>query len=466
MRRSLALLCVLLLLSLGGIIGAHMYVNSAREAVTMTPEVISGSEDAALGLNVTEKVGCGTLLWDISRDFSSSPAVNTKFGYYARSFPAEAAQPETYLSMSFMGMPYMSGSDKSSESQGMTKPLADAAAGTEPGKSRTITVKLKKYYDYFPIYSGAGFADDALSMTEEDSAELNKTLSDYFRIPVPEDFTVGISLSKDSSGGIVDNGYSEFSDIQVMSAGFDGGVYFVFNSAVNGRGPAADRLDTSLVSGGYGIYRMDYTTDADGMHAHFITDSLKTVFPLDSSTDICSLSLSDDGRQLLLIYFLDNSYRLKVIGTGSWKELQDIKLIDCGGGDGLWGIYIKDDFIAAMTYKSKQLAVFQKCSDGVYDFAFQCHNGNILDYTYNLSENDSSGIAWDGKRLAIAGYILSDDGYCSSYVAAVYTSDGLAYLGKYHCSLDAGPVMENGTYVQNRCIPAYGSTDSISVRWS
>ena len=82
----------------------------------------------------------------------------------------------------------------------------------------------------------------------------------------------------------------------------------------------------SHVPGGYGLYFLPFSEEADGSHG-IDGDGLRTVLPLDPDKYIYNLSIDADGH-LLLVTREDGALYASVIETENYTQTQKIRLAD------------------------------------------------------------------------------------------------------------------------------------------
>lgn len=195
----------------------------------------------------------------------------------------------------------------------MKKLLADIPAGDREKRVKLHTKELLDYYILSGWISGEGDIDmnfNILCDSEGSDYELEwaknwKAWNDFFRIPVLDDEYYDVGLTKGSDGEIyetTDYGTAEGDDdfyFNVQSCDTDEAAYFFFES----HSMSGNVVDTSLIPGGYGIYRMPHG-EKDGKSS---IERLETVYPLDPNAYYQSISASPDGKKLFVSYYYVNS---------------------------------------------------------------------------------------------------------------------------------------------------------------
>lgn len=191
----------------------------------------------------------------------------------------------------------------------MKKLLADIPAGDREKRVKLHTKELLNYYILSGWISGEGDLDmnfNILCDSEGSDYELErakdwKAWNDFFRIPVLDDEYYDVGLTKGSDGEIyvtTDYGTAEGDDdfyFNVQSCDTDEAAYFFFES----HSMSGNVVDTSMIPGGYGIYRMPHGEE-DGKSP---IERLETVYPLDPNAYYRSISASPDGKKLFVSYY-------------------------------------------------------------------------------------------------------------------------------------------------------------------
>ena len=195
----------------------------------------------------------------------------------------------------------------------MKKLLADIPAGDREKRVKLHTKELLNYY----ILSGWISGEDDLDMNfnilcdsegsdyELEQAKNWKAWNDFFRIPVLDDEYYEVGLTKGSDGEVyvtTDYGTAEGDDdfyFNVQSCDTDEAAYFFFES----HSMSGNVVDTSMIPGGYGIYRMPHG-EKDGKSP---IERLETVYPLDPNAYYQSISVSPDGKKLFVSYYYVDS---------------------------------------------------------------------------------------------------------------------------------------------------------------
>jgi|GEM_PF-3240954 hypothetical protein len=208
--------------------------------------------------------------------------------------------------------------------------------------------------------------------------------------------------------------------------------------------------DTSLIPGGYGIYRLPYRLDYESGTTSILIDELRMFSPLDPKIQIMDVSLSGDEKTMLILYWLNQEYRVRVIDLATGGELYDGAFVIGADSASYTKVDYGEDFFAVSIrpkmsslvdltqysgeereeiYRMKKaeqeglavLCVFGKNASGVY--------GELMRSNAYM-DNAPSCCAFDGERLAVVDHI--GGGYFWVYV---YSANGLIYEGRVTNSL-------------------------------
>lgn len=256
MKKALVLITLLSVLLAGGMAFVFSDVDSARDRVTITEVPVFGDAAAANGLEVLVRTHYDRrLFWDTVYRTGFSSAQTAFLFSQAR---LKETPPREYGGVLLdTGIEY--GFDMSPEGgqSGLAAAYRELFDRTPAGSKGKATVRLGDYYDCYPIRGtvdvpgytlgwGAGFSAD---MEPEPGTEAYIILAfqDFFQIPVLEEETVDIFVTKNADGSM--GGYgggSTESDafyIQTLSALTDDMCFFAFDAHTI-KGNVAD---TSLI---------------------------------------------------------------------------------------------------------------------------------------------------------------------------------------------------------------------------
>ncbi len=302
-----------------------------------------------------------------------------------------------------------------------------------------------------------------VSTAGQESFALWESLNRFFRIPVLESESRILEAERnsiDSIGGAwlsyeldrTKKNSDSFS-FETIACSTPEAVYFTFDP----HSYRGELVDTSLIPGGYGLYRLPY----DPAEKVFLPETLEMVYPLDPTRDYVSIHSSPDGQKLLLtsrawqfgdteessryevanpepVTEFDRARRLtaEVVDLASMTRektldvLQSRYEIQCrDAGDYL----VFSDAVSKICVIAYQDGSYHKTLD-LADLAMASRPDEDLPCYGYLKQ-----MAYDGERLVLVGYsYVKADRVQESWdwspqsdaELAVYDRRGLAYFGR------------------------------------
>ena len=314
----------------------------------------------------------------------------------------------------------------------------------------TQDLKLKDLFRYYPIEGDltgtsiwAASLDNAV-YASEDSVKLGQDLNHFLRIPIPETESSGFSVGKYPDGSLNFNYYQGKENCSHQEDHFDfcsiacstpDAVYFTFNTHTDD----GDVVDTSLIPGGYGIYRLPYDREKE----IFLSEKLEMVYALDPKKQYTDIYASPDGAKLFLV---SQAARLAAVGVKEVQataEIIDVRTMQC---DRREEIVCSAD--TALGYDAGDYLIFRGRSElCLYTYQDGSYKKELMlaDVDFrkpalqNLFYDNRCRTAYDGKRLRILGeeeLDIEDEnntmwlwGTAGTVEVAVFDASGLAYYG-------------------------------------
>lgn len=451
MKKVYALITALVLLSCSVVSVVSATINSERDQVVITENILYGDRSVADGLDIKTKNHLDyRLYWETDYTISNNSKADTKFNLYPRQKHENNSSNRRYEGI-FLdnGIEYGFYDDlPASEQEGIQKAYKELFDSAEIGVEKTKKVYLKDYYDYYPVgvgfdlpythWTGYGYSD-VLKGEPYDALYVTEKFREYFKIPVLDSDTVTISVEKGGDGRSYSTGTDEMGCFTLNAIGTVarswGRCFFTINNFKyldyeNGL-DSIEYIDTSLISGGYGIYSFYYCGGDSASRTGILADKIETVFPLDSKTLVSHITMSKDETQLLLFTVENKAFYLTVIDIKTMEAAQKILINEEQGGG---SVYQYDDFIVTDT--EEDITVIS-VKDGVYNLDFSVRKASFINEKFQDIWNADCMDYKDGK-LAIVGNCFDDyKGYelCDFFVS-VYDKNGLLYYGKYNTSLE------------------------------
>lgn len=314
----------------------------------------------------------------------------------------------------------------------------------------TQDLKLKDLFRYYPIEGDltgtsiwAASLDNAV-YASENPAKLWQDINRFLRIPIPETESSGFSVGKYPDGSLNFNYYQgkencsqqeDHFDFHNIACSTSDAVYFTFNTHTDD----GDVVDTSLIPGGYGIYRLPYDREKE----IFLSEKLEMVYALDPEKQYTDIYASSDGAKLFLV---SQAARLAAVGVKEVQataEIIDVRTMQC---DRREEIVCSED--AALGYDAGDYLIFRGLRElCLYTYQNGSYKKELMlaDVDFrkpalrNLFYDNRCRTAYDGKRLSILGEaeldIEDDDntmwlwGTAGTVEVAVLDASGLAYYG-------------------------------------
>lgn len=346
------------------------------------------------------------------------------------------------------------------------------AEQTQPGESKSMRIRLKDYFEYYPIEINVEHlcsgAQIVYYMTGEEQA---RAYSDYFRIPVSTEEWYQITLEKDKTGAIVSVGGSQEESMfqwEVASICTDTDIYFIVSPYSNGK-----KIDFSQVPGGFGVYRQPYSADENNC-AVIHTEELEMVYALTDDFFVGGTLLLDINRAGQLVIFSDTkegSTAFLALDLQTWELVQKGEFSNPAAGGSLLTLAWATDEFLLLSYEKNSfvLLTYQPAQGLCYQFAFQAPEDSTLS---NFNWRLCCSMDWNGKELVAVSYERSYYGqsFNCNFELEVYDATGQLYHGRYVCSLQTeqeySPIaweLWNGNNWEESCWP--NAVLSIRVKW-
>ncbi|MBR6812574.1 MAG: hypothetical protein IKM51_04285 [Oscillospiraceae bacterium] len=447
MRRSLALLLVLFILLSGFLVYAQAQINAPREDVLIEHELLAGDPSAAEGITLSASYCSGDhLYWDTKVTLGSQPQYDTKYDWAAKSRPYVPGipQPSFYL---YDSSGYGISGHVDLESDGAWIPYIDVvrqvAQRTPAGKERIEFIDLAQHTQFLDLGVGIDYIDDVYYIKDGQvkpqhiySDSFDEYITDFFRIPVPEDYLLKIRIEKREDGEIysldIATDYNVYLESSCVRA--DDGLYFTLSAS------GGDGFDASYIPGGFGIYHLPIELSEE--YGVYIAD-LKGISNVHSfGKDIGPSKLFMAGGRLCMTYQEDGAAYLEVFEVETMEPLQKIKLSEKiiePESSYIHTAIVKDGY--AVLWGWNDVLHVLSIKDGALCHEFTADLGDMIPYG---TQSADTHIIFDGERLAVTAcdswrsneslaYRYYDS---TSVLVAVYTKNGLEYYARFNHSFD------------------------------
>lgn len=338
--------------------------------------------------------------------------------------------------------------------------IIKAAKDVNEGESKTINIKFSDFYTYYPLYFSLGLSDTSTiqkafsshyvspDFSYDDMENLDNALNDFLKIPVKENDIWNVKISKTNGEYAYYFTNDKSFDFSCMDVVFDNKIYFTFSNStlINNDNPG-EKVDTSLIPGGYGIYLLPFSEGK----VHY--DKLENVFPINENSTVLYLYKDEYNSYLYLMLSENGKFTLKIIDEKSMQEIYSEELFDYSHKDWVHTV-IKDDF--AVFFKNEyEIKVIAKNQNGGFSQVIHYKIPEDNEF-YTQNHPYSSEFEFDNGRLIMCSpdtYInnLSVERYLNLH-AFIFTENGLSYYGKWNCSLGEYSIREYPfcTYMDER----------------
>lgn len=439
MRKSLLLFLLLVALSAGLLAGACAAVQGRRETVSYRTEPLAGDPTAADGVELTWVSTCGYhLFWHSTFPAAAPEEAETRFSYSGQKQSWIIELDEDVLELS-PGLNFLDIAPDSpsaglralwAELSAQTSPLPGDETYTEHNGLISIKreIQLADYLTDFPlsvdrlVYT-AWAADREFGTSQYDTSinaeELTRRFRAYFPIPVPEGACHG---DQHDPGRLRPVAERLLSHIGQQPAHPSGGL-----REHRGRRPVCP-LRRRLHGQGSGRQRNSRRL---GDLPPLPGGDLETVYSIPNGGRAMAFWSDGDGT-LFLLTEEKGAFLLTLLDVDTLTPVATQELFPAAEGaphpqvfpqsDGSFCLLSAGDFLAVLNRRSGAWVV-----DFTADTSLQSSLGCPLS-----TPSSRLSLCYDGTRLAITGPCPSTK---SEYFLAVYTADGLEYLGGYTSSL-------------------------------
>lgn len=460
MKRSLITWLLIAAAALIGIIAAGFWINGQQDDITIKETVLYGNKATAEGVEFTYKNAWRQKLnWTTDYTIGEKPHIRSTFklAHLNKRYSGEAVQ-FTANSKLNGNVTRPSGIYMRNHTLGK-KLLEDTASRTKPGETHMERVLLKDYFDTIPLEA---FITGQLSSGSTINSIADKNDRDvYFRIDVPDDMTVEISLTKDKKGNITEYEILDFLDFTGISSATKEGVYLAVSRAtylsaepgkIKRMGYAELGETSDLPLGKYnGVHYIPFIGD-DNLKNSLVPDwkHAKRSFAGTKESRFIALSESPDARDLFILSAQGKKLFLTVMDKGTSAEKQTLRLYDKGEYTEN-AIFLYDENAVLVLGSDHTFSLLTK-EDGKYRRSFAGALGKYMPDAY-LSSFEDYTMDFDRETgdLALGAvnhseYIDSDLGidYIDSSTAliAVFRSGKMTYAGRYQIAAKNSPHYE------------------------
>lgn len=447
MRKSFVLVLVLLIFASLVLPIMHMQVNALKDKVSIAETTLFGDIGEAKGITIGYNLQYQNhMFWNTDIVIGDELAVNTEFEFfqggrnyvrrndYSRSSCIYAEIASLNFGMSTSGGDLLENIDEYERKHFMYLPVLDVANRTQPYETRTETVYIKDYYDYYPMNIEIDLSAD---YEVRDYDTVCSRLENIFRIPVVPQHTMTISVSKGASDVYEIETNSDYGLYAIYGGVVtDNGVYFTLGASQDWNEEPIRTKNSGLE---YGVYYMPFHIEKETVKGvqkpvDYIVpevEKLSTVMEPGEEQTIIDMQWNYTKSSIVLVVQENDSYKLITMEPETGKKIQELTILP-KGEVGLSKMLIYEDHTLIYLWDG-QFALLNEKTPGIFNIEFTASfaaETEIWDYMYYEPIT-----AYDGKRFVVANgsdrYVR--DGCCVRI--AVYEDGKLLYAGRFEHSL-------------------------------
>lgn len=468
MRKAFALFVILVVCCIAGAFPVGRYLLSEKDRIQYEEHVILGDKAVAEGITVTLGSKMNSQhFWDTTYVIGAQPEVESSYRYYGERH-YERATGYYGNGVNFGSFPNFGSSggsiDSIGESTGFGAAYRALEEETKAGETRHRTVPISEYFTYYPIwleietysfdytYSDAFWGGATERIPKEERNAVSRAFAEFFKVPIMEGEVYTITVTKDAKGTVSElhgepggDGTDSF-HWWMETVWDDEYIYFTFRPYSGG----GKEMNTDLIPGGFGIYRLPYSLGEDGIY-HVRAEELTTIIPLEKEVmkREAYLELNAEG-DIVMATEDENFVFFTVYDRTSWEAKQSLK-IERSSAEDLRIAHFADDFVVC-TLGAEQLIVLDWNAERGYELKFivPIAEKSLL-WQAVQSYRSERNYDWNGEQLVIATYGTAgydENGfwmrvYDADFSVAIYDATGEIYLAEYLSSQYTGIERKN-----------------------
>ena len=464
MKKTVITLVMIMVFAIGGVVWVMGDVKEQAEKVSVEEVTYFGEPSAVDGLTFQfeDCIGNNRLVYEVNYQEGSADSKLKKIGS-SYSGQEEGKVPKINITNSnayaILDPSHFSEDETTGKNDGMKEIYEMIQIHEAKNGPHVIYAKLADYCDYYPISmmisipdkismqkNGNILSTDFLSQRENSTgaAAYNaEKINQFFRIPVEEEQEVDITYYKmDNHRYLFEETIHPTSDSYCLDEALNVGaitdeaIFFFLN---NRKGDGS-LVDTSLIPGGYGIYKLPYRYITKlNYHGEIlfrgydiVADELETFYPLDEQWLVRGIDVSQDQSRLYVCVEEDGQLILKIISTKTGLRIDQVALGDLQKYD-LVEIDEVDGRLIILKGREQFLIIGEKEDTYSMERKIDLSSINLPSgYTMRSILTGKEGIAYDGERLAVISANLPDEAGNSNtgFTVLVLGEEGLRYLGE------------------------------------
>lgn len=442
MKKSLVIVFVMMVLSVGIFLWGGRYVNQGRDKVEITEQVLYGNRSEAEGIVFRVDTEWNRrLLWSTEYTIGEDTQPNTDFLFCLKrvEFPSKVQESEVEIRIPgnfVVGDALSSSLDLDKQDIWFVEAFREVADRTQAGEARKEEIYLADYYDYYPLDIEIRDTKIYDMIVPEDA---DKIVSEYFQIPIPPDHKVEIGITKNLQGEIMELSYYTIEGgIYIWAEGVikDSSYYFSFACYDMENRP----IDNNFVKNEYGIYVIPFewvkTLTKPNQYVMLDYENISCVYPLEIENghigQVVRLKADEDNNRFFLVTREKDRLVLTVVQEKTWNTIQRIELLDWEEESYFQELEIEGDCLL-LSMEDGRFSFLVQDENGIYHEKLQGNFSNVGFEEITVYPMRNHVFAWDGERLAIAGFQNKLE---NSIYLAVYKMEGMVFLGFYEHSGD------------------------------
>ncbi len=458
MRKTIVLFLALIILMLSLYCTVFALTNKEKDNVVINEVFYYGDKSAADNVSVNLKSFYReNLLWDTTYRIKDNTA-DTDFSIYKNRIKREYEDHKTFRLFTSL-LKSVSGPHTAEHYSGIEKAYSELVATAVPHVENKKTVLLSDYLDYYPIQTELSFPGkyiDELSTREikDNDLKLVESMRDFFKIPIIEGHKIELRVTVNEEGDIYSSGTTSGTGLSEDEDNFgfnadslvtDKECFIYFDNTTE----LGYKVDTSLIPGGYGIYRLPYTVKKDV--TDFDYENIKNIYPIKSEYTVLDLDLSKDEKNLYLITSEENKCVFYLIDSESF-ETKERTVLSEDKDESVYLEYIEKDYLVFSIYHPNReskfsVFTFDKGGNTVKEITAEKYietsdkNGSTRYIGTDIYDNNQIKAVWNNGRLYVVNpydNIAISQIHQNGFRVAVYGKDGMEFYGEYITSLSTG----------------------------
>ena len=400
MRRWRILTLLLAALGVCGLLAAGLFVSAVGRDVKYDEMILQGAAADFSGVALHTKIRMGNeLLWQTEYRPGGDTRTTARYGVsdWAYTDPPPSVRASSFLTNA-------PAHRNGSEADAMVESVA---LRTPENETREEVVRAADWYESFPL-----------------QLDLESVFNYELKIPVPENFFVRVTVSREVGTGFSFTVTPEDSTSPTLSAvsaglvrGEDAHCWFALD---------AGHLDTSLLPGGGGVMQMD---TADG--------EVEAAYPLPVGARVVDLWLSEDESTLYVLHSLDGVHALTALGTKDMAVRQEISLPIAS--EAALGPTIRDDEVVLLPATDGTLTVLTAGDDDLLTLraAVNTAGDPVMEAPEQEDLRELVSADWADGRLVLARqqYIEEDITQDLDLLLSIYDENGSRSTMVSRCSV-------------------------------